>query len=86
MIGSSARRGAKWLLVAALVLVGATGSIAQPAPILDAAAKADIARIETYLNDLTTLESRFVQFSAQGIAEGRLILSRPGDLRIEYDP
>ena len=27
-----------------------------------------------------------MQFSAQGIAEGRIILSRPGNMRIEYDP
>ena len=49
-------------------------------------APADIERIEAYLNQLTTLDSRFVQFSAQGLAEGRIVLSRPGDLRIEYEP
>lgn len=83
---ASARRGAKWLLAVAILSVGAAGTNAQPAPILDENAKADVARIERYLNELTTLDSRFVQFSGQGIAEGRIILSRPGDMRIEYDP
>ena len=80
------RRSAKGLLAAIILLAGTVASSAQPAPILDAAAKADVARIEQYLNDLTTLDSRFVQFSGQGIAEGRIILSRPGEMRIEYEP
>ncbi len=83
---ASARRGAKWLLAIAILSVGSAGTNAQPAPILDESAKADVARIERYLNELTTLDSRFVQFSGQGIAEGRIILSRPGDMRIEYEP
>ncbi len=45
-----------------------------------------ITRIQTYLNTLTTIESRFVQISSTGdFAEGRLFISRPGRLRIEYD-
>jgi len=86
MVLASARQSAKWLLAIAIVLAGVGQTSAQPAPILDEAAKADVARIERYLNELTTLDSRFVQFSAQGIAEGRIILSRPGDMRIEYEP
>lgn len=46
----------------------------------------DLARIETYLNGLTTMESRFLQFSPDGVAEGRIMLDRPGRLRIEYAP
>ncbi len=77
-------RGAIWLLAMAIL---SAGTVAQPAAVLNDAAKADIARIERYLNELTTLDSRFVQFSAQGLAEGRIILSRPGKMRIEYqDP
>ncbi|NNE83980.1 MAG: outer membrane lipoprotein carrier protein LolA [Alphaproteobacteria bacterium] len=79
-------QGAKYLLAAALLAGTAATSGAQEAPILDEAAKADVARIEQYLNALTTLDSRFVQFSGQGIAEGRMFLSRPGDMRIEYEP
>ena len=46
----------------------------------------DLARIEDYLNQLTTLDSRFIQLSSGNLAQGRLYLSRPGRLRIEYEP
>ena len=81
-----ARRGVTWLCAAGILLAGVAASNAQPAVVLDDAAKADVARIERYMNELTTLDSRFVQFSGQGIAEGRIVLSRPGDMRIEYEP
>lgn len=46
-----------------------------------------IQRIEDYLNAITTLESRFVQVSAQGgFAKGKFYLQRPGRMRFEYDP
>jgi len=49
--------------------------------------KADIARIETYFDSIRTLSGRFYQISSLGeIAEGRISLSRPGKLRIEYNP
>ena len=85
-IRASVRRSATWLLAGVILVAGTAASNAQPAPILDKAAQEDIARIERYLNELTTLDSRFVQFSGQGIAEGRIILSRPGEMRIEYEP
>ncbi len=53
---------------------------------LSEADRADLARIEAYLNALTTMESRFLQFSEDGVAEGRILLDRPGHLRIEYAP
>ena len=81
----SAYRSATWLLAATILIVGAAPANAQADPVLDDGAKADIARIERYLNELTTLDSRFVQFSEQGIAEGRIVLSRPGNMRIEYE-
>lgn len=84
-IRSSAYRSATWLLAATILIVGAAPANAQADPVLDDGAKADIARIERYLNELTTLDSRFVQFSEQGIAEGRIVLSRPGNMRIEYE-
>lgn len=47
----------------------------------------EIARIEEYLNGITTLRSRFVQANPDGsYSEGILYLQRPGDLRFEYDP
>ena len=49
--------------------------------------RADIKRIEAYLNDLTTLSARFLQVSSSGdYAEGRLYISRPGLMRIDYAP
>ena len=56
---------------------------AEPAEIIPAA---DVARVENYLNAITTIDSRFVQVAADGLAEGRIRLSRPGDMRVEYDP
>lgn len=49
--------------------------------------KADVARVEEYLNGITTLQSRFLQVSPNGgYAEGDLYLSRPGRLKLEYAP
>lgn len=79
-------QGAAYLLAATLLVGNVATSGAQEAPILDETAKADVARIEQYLNAITTLDSRFVQFSGQGIAEGRIFMSRPGEMRIEYEP
>ena len=46
-----------------------------------------LARLEAYLNQITTLHARFVQVSSNGaFAEGDLYLDRPGRLRFEYDP
>ena len=77
------------LLLAALWLPltggAATGAEAVPAA-LSEADRNDLARIETYLNGLTTMDSRFLQFSESGVAEGRILLNRPGRLRIEYAP
>lgn len=47
---------------------------------------ATITRLEAYLNELSTVQSRFVQISSQGtFAEGELFLSRPGRVRFQYD-
>ena len=54
---------------------------------LDAAAKADIARIEAYLNGIKTLRTRFLQIAQNGdSASGELTIARPGRMRLEYDP
>lgn len=54
---------------------------------LSAQDHADIARVEAYLNQLTTLKSRFVQIASTGnLANGTFYLSRPGRMRFEYDP
>jgi outer membrane lipoprotein-sorting protein len=61
---------------------------AAPAPItLNAQDQQDVGRIEQYLNDMTSVEARFQQYSAnQGLVFGKIYLRRPGRLRVEYDP
>lgn len=48
--------------------------------------RADIARIETYLNGLHVLTARFLQVGPDGaITQGKAWLDRPGRMRFEYD-
>lgn len=68
-----------------LPVSGAAAADAIPAA-LSEADRTDLVRIEAYLNGLTTMESRFLQFTEEGVAEGRIMLDRPGRLRIEYAP
>ena len=54
---------------------------------LSAADRADIARVEQYLNGVKTLQSKFVQVAPDGRqATGTFSLSRPGKMRLSYDP
>ena len=47
----------------------------------------DIARIEAYLNASSTVKARFTQTNPDGsVVEGTAYLSRPGKLRLEYEP
>jgi outer membrane lipoprotein-sorting protein len=49
--------------------------------------KADVARIEEYLNGITTMRAKFQQADAAGnIAFGMIYVRRPGFLRVQYDP
>lgn len=78
------------LLAAAVLiaLVAPSAGAAKPGSAqFSPADRADIKRIEAYLNGLGTLRARFLQVSSNGnYAEGTLFVSRPGRLRIEYDP
>ena len=59
---------------------------AKPVP-LTGAQRAELKRVEDYLNGLETLQARFIQVSQRGqVAEGDLYLQRPGKIRFEYDP
>ncbi|HJS32823.1 MAG TPA: outer membrane lipoprotein carrier protein LolA [Alphaproteobacteria bacterium] len=61
------------------------GAAAQAA--MSAIDRADVARVEAYFNALKTLSARFQQFGEAGqTAEGQIFLSRPGRMRLEYDP
>lgn len=47
----------------------------------------DIARIEQYLNGITTLEAKFLQVAERGATlSGQFYIKRPGKLRFQYDP
>ena len=47
----------------------------------------EVQRIQTYLNGIQTLQSRFNQVAADGsTASGTIYLDRPGHLRLVYDP
>ena len=49
--------------------------------------RADIARVETYLNGIRTLHARFRQVAPNGgTSGGQVWLERPGRMRFEYDP
>lgn len=77
------------LLCALFLAVSNTPAHAQEAsaPSLSEQDLADIERIEAYLNDITTLKSRFIQMASTGeTSEGDFMLWRPGRLRIAYDP
>lgn len=73
------------LALAALPLLPAP-ALAQ-ARQLTAQDRADIARIEAYLDNLRSLKGRFLQVAPNGsTSEGNAWLARPGRLRFEYDP
>ena len=61
---------------------------AEAAPaVLSSSDKDAVSRVEKYLNELSTLKSRFLQATSTGnYTEGTFYLSRPGKMRIEYDP
>ena len=68
-----------------LALAAMPAAAAEPA-VLSPDDRAAIGRIEDYLNNVTTFEARFLQIGEGGMAEGRIYLSRPGKMRVEYDP
>ncbi|MBT5563184.1 MAG: outer membrane lipoprotein carrier protein LolA [Rhodospirillaceae bacterium] len=78
----------KSFAVVLLTLSLAGKAPAEVAPLaLKGADKSDVLRVQKYLNGLITLKSRFLQASSTGnFAEGTFYLSRPGKMRIEYDP
>lgn len=71
------------LLIALAVALGAGPASAE----LDEQDLADVARIDRYFNDITTLSARFVQIAPSGeVSEGDFFLRRPGRLRFEFAP
>jgi outer membrane lipoprotein-sorting protein len=75
--GSAGLLGLAWILAS------------QPAPaaLPSATHAGDIALIEDYLNDLTTLKADFVQINPDGgTVTGELYYERPDKMRLDYDP
>lgn len=69
-----------------LLLVPGIAASAVGPPGLSPDDQQDLTRIESYLNDLGTIHSRFVQANPDGsYSEGTMYLQRPGNLRVEYD-
>jgi outer membrane lipoprotein-sorting protein len=65
-------------------VVAAEAPVAQP---LSARDRADVARIEAYMNGLRSLKARFLQVAPDGaITQGTAWLERPGRMRFQYDP
>jgi outer membrane lipoprotein-sorting protein len=82
-LGAASFAGA---LASPFILRNARADTAQQVA-LSATDKADVARIEGYLNSLSTVKASFQQFTnSEGLAFGRIYLRRPGRLRVEYDP
>lgn len=77
------------VILLALSVTGQAGTATAGADpfLLRGADKHDVIRIQKYLNGLVTLKSRFLQATSTGhFSEGTFYLSRPGKMRIEYDP
>ena len=79
-------------VLAAAALAPVSGSTtalaadAKPMPLTETD-KADLGRIEDYLNGLSTLKAHFIQVSSKGeVAEGTVYMQRPGKIRFEYEP
>ncbi len=76
------------VLLAPLSAMLAPSAVAAPAaPVsLSAQDQAVVAKVEEYLNDITTLQSKFLQVAPNGRqATGTFYLWRPGRMRLEYD-
>jgi outer membrane lipoprotein-sorting protein len=88
------RRGLIRAGVGALASTTALGAITAPAwakkvkpAALNDQDKADVARIEAYLNGITTMRAKFQQVDGAGnTAFGMIYVRRPGFLRVQYDP
>ena len=77
-----------WRLALAVLAATVAGlAVAGPAAAISEDEMIDMARVEQYLNDLTTVAARFMQVAPDGgLTTGSFYLSRPGKMRVEYDP
>ncbi len=69
------------------ILLFAAHSFGAPSFAADARDAESLRKAEAYLNGVTTLKSRFVQVNPDGgNYDGDLFISRPGRMRLVYDP
>lgn len=72
---------------AIVVIASSYPASAVERPLTDPEAVGEMNRIETYLNGIKSLKSRFIQINPDGSAwNGDLYVRRPGKFRFEYDP
>ncbi|MBM3482873.1 MAG: outer membrane lipoprotein carrier protein LolA [Alphaproteobacteria bacterium] len=88
---SLTRRVALALLAAGFIATALPPAPAHAEEVMDAALDDGqwqaLKVVETYLNGVKSLRSRFIQIAPDGsLAEGSFYLRRPGRLRFEYDP
>jgi outer membrane lipoprotein-sorting protein len=76
------------LLIAALPLLTAPVLARAVTPISQTPQdKADIERVETYLDGLKSLKAHFVQVASDGgLSDGTAWMERPGRMRFQYNP
>ncbi|MGH6948717.1 MAG: LolA family protein [Kiloniellales bacterium] len=78
---------ALFLVSLLLVLLSPGASRAVELAALPPEQQEDVKRAADYLENLTTLEARFIQLTSTGEeARGELLVARPDRLRFEYDP
>ncbi len=74
------------LLLSLLLAAPAWAEPVASAP-LNAQERADVARIETYLNELKSVAADFSQINDGGeFRHGQIAILRPGRMRVTYDP
>lgn len=79
------RRIFRILVILSLAGPGPVAAFAAPAGGFSDADRRDIARVETYLNGLRSVQAGFLQISGAGqVAEGKIYLQRPKKLRLDY--
>ncbi len=76
------------LLTFTIALSGVSAALAKQAPLaLTPDQQQSIMKLNNYLNSFQTLKADFVQVSSKGnMAQGQMLISKPGKLRFEYAP
>jgi len=73
------------IAAAAVAMIAASGAAAAQG--LSPADQAEVAKVEAYVNRITTFKADFVQIAPNGsTARGTMWIMRPGRLRVEYRP